>query len=126
MQCVEQNVLFSMGKEDTSNLMLLLSKSVEAEVDMHNNDRVICSCANTYLKTVGMFIKHDNTVAVQSGEGLFLAYFAACKKYNEIKCCLACCCMKMYLEQRTVHVVNISNRLSTLDLHFHQLINIKI
>ena len=33
-----------MGKEGASNLVSLLSKSLEPVVDMHNNDRVICSC----------------------------------------------------------------------------------
>ena len=42
---VEQNILYSMGKEGASNLVSLLSKSLEPFVDMHNNDRAICSCA---------------------------------------------------------------------------------
>ena len=33
-----------MGKEGASNLVSLLSKSLEPVVDMHNNDCVICSC----------------------------------------------------------------------------------
>ena len=35
-----------MGKEGASNLVSLLSESLEPVVDMHNNDCVICSCAN--------------------------------------------------------------------------------
>ena len=37
-----------MGKEGASNLVSLLSKSLEPVVDMHNNDRVICSCDPTW------------------------------------------------------------------------------
>ena len=33
-----------MGKEGASNLVSLLSESLEPVVDMHNNDCVICSC----------------------------------------------------------------------------------
>ena len=44
---VEQNILYSMGKEGASNLVSLLSKSLEPGVDMHNNDCVICSCVLT-------------------------------------------------------------------------------
>ena len=40
---MEQNISYSIGKEGASNLVSLLSKSLEAVVDMHNNDRVsIC------------------------------------------------------------------------------------
>ena len=38
---MEQNILYSMGKEGASNLVSLLSKSLEPVVDMHNNDCVI-------------------------------------------------------------------------------------
>ena len=42
---MEQNILYSMGKEGASNLVSLLSESLEPVVDMHNiNDCVICSC----------------------------------------------------------------------------------
>ena len=41
---MEQNILYSMGKEGASNLVSLLSESLEPVVDMHNNDNVICSC----------------------------------------------------------------------------------
>ena len=41
---MEHNILYSMGKEGASNLVSLISKSLELVVDMHNNDRVICSC----------------------------------------------------------------------------------
>ena len=41
---VEQNSLYSMGKEGASNLVSLLSESLEPVVDMHNNDCVIYSC----------------------------------------------------------------------------------
>ena len=44
---MEQNILYSMGKEGASNLVSLLSESLEPVVDMHNNDRVICSCGLT-------------------------------------------------------------------------------
>ena len=44
---MEQNILYSMGKEGDSNLVSILSKSLEPVVDMHNNDRVICSCGGT-------------------------------------------------------------------------------
>ena len=44
---MEQNILYSMGKEGASNLVSLLSESLEPVVDMHNNDYVICSCAQT-------------------------------------------------------------------------------
>ena len=33
-----------MGKEGASNLVSLLSKSLEPVTDMHKYDRVICSC----------------------------------------------------------------------------------
>ena len=46
---MEQNILYSMGKEGASNLVSLLSKSLEPVVDMHNNDCVICSCGRVYL-----------------------------------------------------------------------------
>ena len=46
---MEHNILNSMGKEGASNLVSLLSKSLEPVVDMHNNDCVICSCAWTRL-----------------------------------------------------------------------------
>ena len=36
-----------MGKEGASNLVSLLSKSLEPVVGMHNNDCVICSCEST-------------------------------------------------------------------------------
>ena len=39
-----------MGKEGASNLVSLLSKSLEPVVDMHNNDRVICSCEKNHEK----------------------------------------------------------------------------
>ena len=42
---MEQNILYSMGKEGATYLVSLLSKSLEPVVDMHNNDCVICSCA---------------------------------------------------------------------------------
>ena len=41
---MEQNILYSMGKEGASNLVSLLSESLKPVVDMHNSDRVICSC----------------------------------------------------------------------------------
>ena len=41
---MEQNILYSTGKEGASNLVSLLSESLEPVVDMHNNDCVICSC----------------------------------------------------------------------------------
>ena len=44
---MEQNILYSMGKEGASNLVTLLSESLEPVVDMHNNDCVICSCGCT-------------------------------------------------------------------------------
>ena len=43
---MEQNIIYSMGKEGASNLVSLLSKSLEPAVDMHNNDRVIFSCGS--------------------------------------------------------------------------------
>ena len=39
---MEQNILYSIG---ASNLVSLLSKSLESAVDMHHTDCVICSCA---------------------------------------------------------------------------------
>ena len=42
---MEQNILYSVGKEGASNLVSLLSESLESVVDMHNNDCVISSCA---------------------------------------------------------------------------------
>ena len=44
---MEQNILYSMGKEGASVLVSLLSELLEPVVDMHDNDCVICSCANT-------------------------------------------------------------------------------
>ena len=41
---MEQNISYSMGKEGASNLVSLLSESLEPVVYMHNNDCVICSC----------------------------------------------------------------------------------
>ena len=41
---MEQIILYSVGKEGASNLVSLLSESLEPVVDMHNNDCVICSC----------------------------------------------------------------------------------
>ena len=38
-----------MGKEGASNLVSLLSKSLEPVVDMHNNDCVICSCGYSWF-----------------------------------------------------------------------------
>ena len=35
---MEQNILYSMGKEGASNLVSLLSESLEPVVNMHNND----------------------------------------------------------------------------------------
>ena len=40
-----------MGKEGASNLVSLLTKSLESVVDMHNNDRVICSCDMNIIVT---------------------------------------------------------------------------
>ena len=45
---MEQNILYSMGKEGASNLVSLLSESLEPVVNMHNNDCVICSCVSDY------------------------------------------------------------------------------
>ena len=42
---MEQNISYSTGKEGASNLVSLLSESLEPVVYMHNNDCVICSCA---------------------------------------------------------------------------------
>ena len=44
-----------MGKEGASNLVSLLSKSLEPVVDMHNNDCVFCICARTH----GLVIELD-------------------------------------------------------------------
>ena len=41
---MEQNILYSMGKEGASNLVSFLSESLEQVVYMHINGRVICSC----------------------------------------------------------------------------------
>ena len=71
---MEQNILYSIGKEGASNLVSLLSKSLEPEVNMHNNDRVICSCGisnaqNTFsilsvkLFIYPSFILHDSYVS---------------------------------------------------------------
>ena len=38
-----------MGKEGDSNLVSLLSESLEPVVDMHNNDCVICSCEYLHI-----------------------------------------------------------------------------
>ena len=46
---VEQNISYSMGKEDTSKLVSFLLYSLEPIVDMHNDDCIICSCASTSL-----------------------------------------------------------------------------
>ena len=51
------------GKEGASNLVSLLSKSLEPEVDMHNNDRVICSCVNTmFLEDYSLFYQVETVV----------------------------------------------------------------
>ena len=53
---MEQNILYSMGKEGASNLVSLLSESLEPVVDMHNNDCVICSCAaSLYLWELSVY-----------------------------------------------------------------------
>ena len=53
---MEHDILCSMGKEGASNLVSLLSKSLEPVAVMHNNDRVICSCVNTmFLEDYSLF-----------------------------------------------------------------------
>ena len=51
---MEQNILYSMGKEGASNLVSLLSESLEPVVDMHNNDCVICSCGQIDIISLTM------------------------------------------------------------------------
>ena len=60
-----------MGKEGAFNLVSLLSKSLEPVVEMHNNDRVICSCGHIFRTFPGFlvlvwFIKRDRTATIAS------------------------------------------------------------
>ena len=52
-----------MGKEGASNLVSLLSKSLEPVMDMHKNDCVICSCGFSFrvhiLTDASIFMYHS-------------------------------------------------------------------
>ena len=64
---MEHNILYSMWKEGVSNLVSLLSKSLEPVVDMHNNDRVICSCAirgSLHYYSSATFITQDKRTTI--------------------------------------------------------------
>ena len=59
-----------MGKEGASNLVSLLSESLEPVVDMHNNDCVICSCGSSpsLLKKIGVQARYrKNLTCVEVG-----------------------------------------------------------
>ena len=71
---MEQNILYSMGKEGATTLVSLLSKSLEPVVDMHNNDSVICSCDWTmndevvYISNVSTFYALSVALLVKEQE----------------------------------------------------------
>ena len=52
---MEHNILYAMGKKGASNLVSLLSTSLEPVVDMHKYDCVICSCGLTISDIINMF-----------------------------------------------------------------------
>ena len=58
---MEQNILYSMGKEGASNLVSLLSKPLEPVVDMHKNDRCVKMLKLMILRIRTMVSESDLT-----------------------------------------------------------------